>query len=52
MSYQPVTNNQIPEPPNQMIMVICSDLKRLKIFARFAANIKREITSYKIVRKA
>lgn len=47
MSYQPVTNNEIPEPPMQMILVICSDLKRLKILARFAPNLKRTITSYK-----
>lgn len=52
MSYQPIQNNEIPEPPNQMVMVICSDYKRLKILARFAPNIKRTITSYKIVRKA
>lgn len=52
MSYQPIQNNQIPEPPNQMVMVICSDYKRLKILARFAPNIKRTITSYKRVEKA
>lgn len=52
MSYQPIQNNQIPEPPNQMVMVICSDYKRFKILARFAPNIKRTITSYKRVEKA
>lgn len=52
MSYQPIQNNQIPEPPNQMVMVICSDYKRLKILARFAKNIKREIKSYKRVERA
>lgn len=52
MSYQPIQNNQIPEPPNQMILIICSDYKRLKILARFAPNIKRTITAYKRVEKA
>lgn len=51
MSFQPVTNNQIPEPPMQMIVVICSDLKRLKIMARFAPNIKRTITAYKTIQR-
>lgn len=51
MSYQPVTNNQIPEQPNQMIVVICADYKRLKILARFATNLKREIKSYKRVER-
>lgn len=51
MSYQPVTNNQIPEPPMQMVMVICEDYKRFKVLARFAPNIKRKITAYKIVIK-
>ena len=52
MSYQPIQNNQIPEPPNQMVMIITSDLKKLKILARFAPNIKREIKSYKRVERA
>ncbi len=52
MSYQPIQNNQIPEPPNQMIMIITSDLKKLKILARFAPNIKRTITAYKVVKQA
>lgn len=49
MSFTPVTNNQIPEPPMQMILVITSDYRRLKIMARFAPNIGRTITSYKRV---
>lgn len=52
MSYQPIQNNLIPEPPNQMVLIICSDYKRFKILARFAPNIKREIKSYKRVEKA
>ena len=52
MSYQPIQNNEIPEPPNQMVMIITSDLKKLKILARFAKNIKREIKSYKRVERA
>lgn len=52
MSYQPIENNEIPESPNQMVMIITSDLKKLKILARFGPNIKRTITAYKIVRKA
>ena len=52
MSYQPIQNNQIPEPPNQMVMIITSDLKKLKILARFAPNIKRTITAYKRVERA
>ena len=52
MSYQPIQSNQIPEPPNQMVMVICSDYKRLKTLARFAPNIKREIKSYKRAERA
>lgn len=47
MSFQPVTNNKIPEPPLQLVQVICDDYKRLTICARFAPNIKRKITSYK-----
>lgn len=47
----PVTNNQIPEPPYQLIQVICDDFKRLTICARFAPNIKRQITAYKKVRR-
>lgn len=51
MSFQPVTNNQIPEPPLQLVQVICDDYKRLTICARFAPNIKRKITSYKLVHR-
>lgn len=51
MSYQPVENNQIPEPPMQLVQVICDDYKRLTICARFAPNIKRRITSYKVVKR-
>lgn len=43
----PVQNNEINEPPYQMITVICSDYSRIKICARFAKNIKRTITGYK-----
>jgi hypothetical protein len=52
MSYQPTQNNEIPEPPNQMVMIITSDLKKFKILARFAPNIKRTITAYKRVERA
>lgn len=52
MSYQPIQNNEIPEAPNQMIMIITSDLKKLKILARFGPNIKRTITAYKVVKQA
>lgn len=47
MSYQPVTNNEINEPPYQLVKIICDDFKRLTICARFAKNIKRNITAYK-----
>lgn len=47
----PVQNNEINEPPYQLVQVICSDLKRLTICARFAKNIQRQITSYKVVRR-
>ena len=47
----PVTNNEIPEPPMQMVYVICSDLKRLKILAGFAPNLKRNITAYKTIER-
>jgi hypothetical protein len=49
MSYQPVTNNEINEPPYQLVKIICDDFKRLTIAARFAKNIKRNITAYKLV---
>lgn len=52
MSYQPIQNNQIPEPPNQMVMIITSDLRKFKILARFGPNIKRTITAYKVVKQA
>jgi hypothetical protein len=47
----PVTENKIPEPPLQLVQVICDDYKRLTICARFAPNIKRRIVSYKAVRR-
>lgn len=49
MEFIPVTSNIIPENPMQLIQVICADYTRLTIYARFAPNIKRKITSYKIV---
>lgn len=48
--FNPVQNNEINEPLYQLVQVICDDYKRLTIFARFAKNIKRTITSYKVVR--
>jgi hypothetical protein len=51
MSFQPITENKIPEPPLQLVEVICSDFTRLVICARFAPNIRRKIVSYKPVRK-
>lgn len=51
MSYQPIQNNETPELPNQMVMIITSDLRKFKILARFGPNIKRTITAYKIVQR-
>jgi len=51
MSFIPVTENQIPERPLQLVQVICDDYKRLTICARFAPNIKRKIISYKVVHR-
>jgi hypothetical protein len=48
----PITENKIPEPPMQMVMIICDDYSRHKILARFAPNIKRRIMSYKVVYRA
>lgn len=45
--FTPTDTNNIPLPPNQMIVVICEDLSRFKILARFAPNIKRKITAFK-----
>lgn len=50
--FTPTDTNNIPLPPNQMIVVICEDLSRLKIMARFAPNIKRKITAYKPIIRA
>ena len=52
MSYKPVENNTIPEPPYQLCRIICDDYKRMTICARFAPNIKRKITAYKAVQRA
>jgi len=52
MSFQPITENKIPEPPMQMVLIICDDYSRHKILARFAPNIKRRIMSYKVVHRA
>lgn len=52
MSYQPVTNNEINEPPLQLVRIICDDYTCLTICARFAVNIKRKITAYKVVQRA
>jgi hypothetical protein len=51
MSFQTVTNNEIPEPPLQLVQVICDDYKRMTICARFGPNIKRRIISYKVVER-
>lgn len=51
MSFQPITENQIPEPPLQLVEVICSDYTRLVICARFAPNIRRKIMSYRVVQQ-
>jgi hypothetical protein len=49
--FTPVTENQIPEPPLQLVEVICSDFTRLVICARFAPNIRRKIMSYRVVQR-
>lgn len=46
-----VQNNEINEPPYQLVQIICDDYKRLTICARFAKNIKRTIKSYNVVRR-
>jgi hypothetical protein len=49
MSFIPVVNNEIPEAPMQMILVITENYRRYKILARFAPNLTEKITSYKKV---
>lgn len=51
MSYQPVTNNEIPEPPMQLVRVILADLRKLTICARFAGNLTSPATAYKRVER-
>lgn len=43
----PVQNNEIPEPPLQLVDVILSNYKRLTICARFAKNLKADVKSYR-----
>jgi hypothetical protein len=50
--FTPITENKIPEPPMQMVLIICDDYSRHKILARFAPNIKCRIMSYKVVYRA
>jgi hypothetical protein len=49
--FTPITENQIPEPPLQLVEVICSDFTRLVICARFAPIIRRKIMSYRVVQR-
>ena len=51
MSFQPVTNNQIPEPPLQLVRVILADLRQFDICARFAKNMTSPVTSYKRIER-
>lgn len=51
MSFIPVTNNEIPEPPMQLVRVILADLSRYTICARFAKNMSCPVTSYKVVNR-
>lgn len=51
MSYQPVTNNEIPEPPMQLVRVILANYRQHTICARFAGNLSSPVTAYKIVER-
>ena len=51
MSFIPVTNNQIPERPLQLVKVILADYRRLTICARFAKNLTSPVMAYKKVER-
>lgn len=51
MSYIPVTNNEIPERPLQLVRVICENYKRFTICARLAGNLSSPVKAYKIVER-
>jgi hypothetical protein len=51
MSFIPVTNNEIPEPPMQLIRVILANYRQHTICARFAKNMSAPITAYKVVKR-
>lgn len=51
MSFKPVTNNEIPERPLQLVRVILADYRRLTICARFAKNLTSPVMSYKVVHR-
>lgn len=50
--FTPVTNNEIPEQPNQLIRVILANYRQHTICARFAKNMSSPVTAYKIVQRS
>lgn len=51
MSFIPVQNNEIPEPPMQLVRVILANYRQHTICARFAKNMSAPITAYKRVER-
>lgn len=51
MSFTPVTNNEIPEPPMQLVRVILANYRHHTILARFAKNMSSPVMSYKVVKR-
>lgn len=51
MSFKPVTNNEIPERPFQLVRVILQDYRRLTICARFDKNMTSPVAAYKKVER-
>jgi hypothetical protein len=49
MSFIPVTNNEIPEHPMQLVRVILANYRQHTILARFAKNMTSPVTAYKKV---
>lgn len=45
----PTTSNLLPVGPMQPVEVITEDFSRMKLLSRFAPNIKRKITAYRLI---
>lgn len=47
----PVINNEIPEPPMQLVRVILANYRQHTICARFAKNMTSPVMAYKRVER-